>query len=228
MGMFDYVNCKFPLPYPEMQDARFQTKDTPEQYMVTYEITEDGRFAEVLTEPVKKTLEDGSKATIHTPTGKLKFLDWHGYIRFYEFRVNPGQDDIEERNRRKTWYEFAARFSNGFLDELAVLEGPEIKGPSKRTRTFLFEPGHRTEVKRFYIPSNVRKEAKLTCPECGREVSVFFDHLSYPISGELVREASHCHDCCCDIPYEARLNISVTVVDVQPNKDEIKSQDSED
>jgi hypothetical protein len=42
VGVFDYVNCKYPLPVPGTQDLEYQTKDTPEQYLESYEIREDG------------------------------------------------------------------------------------------------------------------------------------------------------------------------------------------
>ena len=45
MGMFDYIVCKMPLPGTApawFPGGEFQTKDTPEQYMATYTIEEDG------------------------------------------------------------------------------------------------------------------------------------------------------------------------------------------
>jgi len=42
MGMFDNVHCHYPLPWPEVQDATWQSKDTPAQYLDEYEIREDG------------------------------------------------------------------------------------------------------------------------------------------------------------------------------------------
>lgn len=39
--MFDYVRCKWPLPDGAPTEG-YQTKDTPAQYLDTYEIREDG------------------------------------------------------------------------------------------------------------------------------------------------------------------------------------------
>ena len=42
MGMFDKVRCFYPLPWPEVQDTTWRSKDTPAQYLDSYEIREDG------------------------------------------------------------------------------------------------------------------------------------------------------------------------------------------
>jgi hypothetical protein len=44
MGVFDYINCKYPLPPDgKVHDGvEFQTKDTDEQYLRAYDIREDG------------------------------------------------------------------------------------------------------------------------------------------------------------------------------------------
>lgn len=48
MGMYDEIICHYPLPgdTPDYitPDHRFQTKDTPEQYLKVYTIAEDGQF----------------------------------------------------------------------------------------------------------------------------------------------------------------------------------------
>jgi hypothetical protein len=86
-----------------------------------------------------------------------------------------------------------------------------------------------TDVKRFRVARNVRKEATTTCPECGRTIPVFFDYLSYPLVGEPERHAGHCHDCCCDVYVTIRVNVSIPVTDTHPpEKKEVKNQDGED
>lgn len=42
MGMFDYIRCEYALPEQVRGVQGWQTKDTPEQYMETYAIREDG------------------------------------------------------------------------------------------------------------------------------------------------------------------------------------------
>jgi len=49
MGMYDYIVCHMPLPGTAPSwltpDTQFQTKDTPEQYLATYTIAEDGTLS---------------------------------------------------------------------------------------------------------------------------------------------------------------------------------------
>ena len=42
MGMFDYVQCHYPLPVEGAADVEYQTKDTPAQWLDRYEIRADG------------------------------------------------------------------------------------------------------------------------------------------------------------------------------------------
>ena len=42
MGMYDSIFCRYPLPGLGVVDVEFQTKDTPSQFLDTYEIRADG------------------------------------------------------------------------------------------------------------------------------------------------------------------------------------------
>ena len=42
MGMFDYINCNYPLPVKGAPKDGYQTKDTPSQYLDRYTIRADG------------------------------------------------------------------------------------------------------------------------------------------------------------------------------------------
>lgn len=46
MGLFDYIKCEMRLPGDGTPPLQFQTKDTPEQYLKAYTITEQGRLVE--------------------------------------------------------------------------------------------------------------------------------------------------------------------------------------
>ena len=55
MGMFDEVICHYPLPWPEVQDSIWQSKNTPAQYLERYEIRADGTlWHEAYTERFEK------------------------------------------------------------------------------------------------------------------------------------------------------------------------------
>ena len=42
MGMFDYINCEYPLPVDDAPKGDYQTKDTPAQSLDFYTIKADG------------------------------------------------------------------------------------------------------------------------------------------------------------------------------------------
>lgn len=135
MGMFDEIRCKAPLPLPQFQDNLFQTKDTPEQYLDLYEIREDGtlwheeydtedqsKAGEWLRANPGKTHDDlpeelkginalcGCAARVHKRWVQVE--DFHDDLRFYNTlgKHNSG------------WIEFSARFTDGKLARLTLVE----------------------------------------------------------------------------------------------------------
>ena len=46
MGMFDEVQIDYPLPWPEVQDIVWQSKDTPDQHCTRYVIATGGQLCE--------------------------------------------------------------------------------------------------------------------------------------------------------------------------------------
>jgi len=111
MGMFDYINCKYPLP---IQGERFQTKDTPAQYLDLYEIREDGALwhkaydTDDQSDPEAEGFAAlfGSAARVNERWEPCPFL---GEIRFYT-SINLGGDD--------KWLEYSAYFVGGKLQQL--------------------------------------------------------------------------------------------------------------
>lgn len=106
MGMFDYVNCEYPLPgEPVLESARqFQTKDL-ECALDTYTITEDGQL-EVL-----RWREGGDVAeTLEHFTGEIVFYgsNWAA--------SGPGQYTSDGNDLYS--YEFKAVFTDGKLQSL--------------------------------------------------------------------------------------------------------------
>ena len=102
MGMFDYIKFKPPLPVaiPEgMPD--WQTKDTPAQYMFTYEVTKKGELWEL-----------GWPVEDH----RSRRIDFHGDICFYESHPVT-----------KEWFVFLARFTDGkFSHVRRVIDAPTM------------------------------------------------------------------------------------------------------
>jgi hypothetical protein len=106
MGMFDYVKCVYPLPKQEGVDLPevevFQTKDTPEQYMRTYVISEDGLL---LLHLIQEEGED--------PATKYNLVDFTGFIYFYEYL---------DGKTKGGWIEYEAKFFDGRLQTIKLME----------------------------------------------------------------------------------------------------------
>lgn len=115
MGMFDDLNCKYPLPNPEHNDLDFQTKDTPSQFLNLYEIREDGTLWEELYDIEDQSDPDaegiarcfGMMARVNYRWSKVESFD--GKIDFY---TDVGED----------WVEYSANFVNGALQTLTIVE----------------------------------------------------------------------------------------------------------
>jgi hypothetical protein len=121
MGLFDYIKCEMPLPetplppYPDENGDKFQTKDTPYQYMTTYTITADGRLTwrpyDMQTVPVEeRPYPDmpiiGSQRRVEQEPEAIPF---HGDVDFYHYASGG-------------WWEYRARFTEGICKAITLLE----------------------------------------------------------------------------------------------------------
>lgn len=123
MGMFDYIDCRAELPETEVPPPSriFQTKDTPDQYMTVYTITEDGRLTwrpyemEVVPKAERPYPDDdgilGLAGSMRRVEGEPETLDFHGDIYFYTY----------DPKTRGEW-EYRARFTEGRLAGITVDE----------------------------------------------------------------------------------------------------------
>jgi hypothetical protein len=108
MGMFDYVNY---------EGHEYQTKDTPEQGMETYEIRGDELwYKEVEREWFK---EDDSLfgGYLKEISHKWKFLNkFDGLIRFYR------EDEENGGYKESKWIEYRALFMDGKIIKLEEIK----------------------------------------------------------------------------------------------------------
>lgn len=119
MGMFDYMRCKHHLP-PGTPDLQWQTKDTPAQWMETYEIREDGSLWHH-----DHDIEDQSDPNAEgllALAGCMTSVNFRwepclltGEVRFY---------DSTDFGNKDAWWEFSAYFVKGQLKELHQVAGP--------------------------------------------------------------------------------------------------------
>lgn len=132
MGLFDEIFCEYPLPegFEHLQDKVFQTKDL-DNYMTRYVIKKDGGLYQRIYE-VEDIPEDEVDTTVifpvrHRRTGKVtdtlvtKLHDMpivgevHGDIHFYTSTGSRKTNDFH-------WYDFVARFNDGKLKWIKVIE----------------------------------------------------------------------------------------------------------
>jgi len=100
MGMFDDVRVEVPLPDGAILDG-FQTKDF-ECLLDTYTIRSDGElWRDVWANSEEENCER---------------VDFHGKFYFYTF--------TDEGNAVNSWHEYEAKFTDGRLVEIVVLESP--------------------------------------------------------------------------------------------------------
>jgi|SRR3990167_1338368 len=121
MGMFDYIECEYPLPDGFIAESsnQFQTKDTPDQMLNTYVITEDGRLTKKDGTPV---VYDGliefyaSNISATGPHGYMTSDDSPAYQADYRALFDGGKllwirgakETVDRGDRkqltRKEWY----------------------------------------------------------------------------------------------------------------------------
>jgi hypothetical protein len=122
MGLFDEIQCEYPLPDPAVQKEIFQTKRL-DCSMDRYTITADGRL--ILHKTRYELVPEEERPSYGTPEwetspftrflGSLRVvpegdveLVYHGDIEFYTPIGGAGDDEPE-------WFEFQARFTEGRL-----------------------------------------------------------------------------------------------------------------
>lgn len=123
MGMFDSVECEYPLPDPEAQHIWFQTKDL-NNLMDNYTITREGRLILHLwdyeeTPKAERRYPDAPEGSFESMFGIIRKVEgserlvdqhYHGDLYFYGF--------LDERNPASDWYEYRARFTEGTLTSI--------------------------------------------------------------------------------------------------------------
>jgi len=132
MGMFDWLDCKYPLPDGHVsKDHEFQTKDTPLQFLEVYTITAAGRLVadechyEEVTKEFWERVEKDAKASDDLRGRVRRVVDsadvdqnFHGALVFYGDSETDG-----------FWRTYRARFTDGALVRIELVE----KEPYKRS-----------------------------------------------------------------------------------------------
>jgi hypothetical protein len=111
MGMFDYISLRYKLPIkvPDIEKAKWQTKDTPAMFLDHYIIMENGQLCHV--DYKLKTVKTNGWPNFYFKQvkRKLKQCDFTGSINFYD-------------NLPTGWWEFCAMFEKGKLIKIIPIE----------------------------------------------------------------------------------------------------------
>jgi hypothetical protein len=122
MGMFDYVKCDYPLPWPEASGFGYewQSQDTDDQYLSRYEIRADGTLWH-------ERYDIRNEADEKAPLG------------FWQHRENVRWEQVKQTGEvelhhlvgtppNHTWYSVQFWFRDGVVkDCVPVKELPEAK-----------------------------------------------------------------------------------------------------
>ncbi len=138
MGMFDDIICKYPLPVPGANALRFQTKDTPNQFLNLYEIREDGSLwhedydvedrsdaalwqREHPGQEVPKELDGFVGCAARINKRWVPVPDFDGDLVFYSmYDIKEGK--MVESHARAGWIEFRALYNSGKLVDMKLVE----------------------------------------------------------------------------------------------------------
>jgi len=92
MGMFDNVTIRWPLPWPEVQNSQWQSKDTPTQFLNDYEVREDGTLWHLAYDQrIEKDAKHPMGFHLYRDNERWEQVDWDGGIECHEY--------IEHENR---------------------------------------------------------------------------------------------------------------------------------
>lgn len=120
MGLFDWVNCKYPLPVEGANALRYQTKDTDCPYMEHYEIREDGSLW-------REEYDTVDRSDHSAPLGSLKRIQGMMTRENQRWEPEPFTGELvcvgypEDDKKYEHRVEFSAYFVDGKLKHLEML-----------------------------------------------------------------------------------------------------------
>ena len=127
MGMFDSIECNYPLPLPlevidvlpDIYNQEFQTKDL-ENLLDLYYLNEDGVL---YWRKRKYEWKDDDNAFLKGYMDVIEEeivpTDFHGILNFYCYETV--EEDIENNKAKDITIDYLAKFTNGKLENIEVL-----------------------------------------------------------------------------------------------------------
>jgi hypothetical protein len=127
MGMFDSVQCNYPLPLPlevidimpDPYDQEFQTKDL-ENLLEQYILSEDGKLLRIQKQ--YEWRDDDSaflKGYMEVVSQEIVPSDFHGILNFYCYETIH-EDESSDKAKDVT-IDYLAKFTNGKIENIEIL-----------------------------------------------------------------------------------------------------------
>ena len=127
MGMFDSIQCNYPLPlpleivdiFPDPYDKEFQTKDL-ENLLEQYILNEDGELLRIQKEYEWK--DDDSaflKGYMDVVSQEIVPSNFHGVLNFYCYETIH-EDESSDKAKDVT-IDYLAKFTNGKIENIEIL-----------------------------------------------------------------------------------------------------------
>ena len=126
MGMFDSVQCNYPLPLPlevvnvlpDLFDQEFQTKDF-ESLLDNYILNEEGELFHIKKEYKWKTDEDSLlRGYLDVVKEETVPYNFHGVVNFYCY-TTVNEDSTSDKAQDVS-LEYLAKFTNGKLENIEL------------------------------------------------------------------------------------------------------------
>jgi hypothetical protein len=127
MGMFDSIECNYPLPLPldvvdimpDPYNQEFQTKDL-ENLLDLYYLNEDGILYWRKRKYQWKDDDDSFlKGYMDVVDEEVVPTDFHGVLNFYYYETV--EEDIENNKAKDVTIDYLAKFTNGKLENIEIL-----------------------------------------------------------------------------------------------------------
>jgi hypothetical protein len=127
MGMFDSIQCNYPLPlplevvdiFPDVYDQEFQTKDL-ENLLDLYYLNEDGTLN--WRKRKYKWKDDDSaffKGYMDVIEEEIVPVDFHGVLNFYCYETI--HEDESSDKAKDVSIDYLAKFTNGKIENIEIL-----------------------------------------------------------------------------------------------------------
>jgi hypothetical protein len=132
MGMFDSIQCEYPLPIPlevvdvlpDIYNQEFQTKDL-ENLLDNYILNEDGELLWIKKEYKWVDDEDAFlKGYMEKISEEIVPFHFHGILNFYCYETVYESDEVsfdKEEKAKDISIDYLAKFTNGKLDFIEIL-----------------------------------------------------------------------------------------------------------